>query len=277
MATRKKTAPRITPPFGYGAVAPLQKTDKVLLPAPGATPEFCRSTNALALSFSEFNAAARDYPIVFTSADAGKTYAPLIVLGLADAQNLFVDAAGAWDATAYVPAFVRRYPFCISMLEVAQEQRVEKVVCIASAHVNRRGVPLFDAAGRPTPQWQAAEQLLQDYQRDLEVTARMCATFADLGLFSPFTFQVRQGEASELKLQGMHRIDEPKLKALEPAKLAALVTQGLMGKIYAHMHSLENFARLYQRAVARAQVKPKRKRAKPLKRGKTGAYAVSKA
>ncbi len=108
MATKKQAPLKITPPFGYRDVVALKRTDRVRLPAPGATPDFCRSTNALALSLGEFPVAARDYPLVFASGGTGKPYAPVIVLGLADRQNLFVDAAGAWDAATYVPAFVRR-------------------------------------------------------------------------------------------------------------------------------------------------------------------------
>jgi hypothetical protein len=264
MPAGKQAAPKFTPPFGYGEVEPLQKTHRVRLPAAGATPKFCRSVNALPLSVSEFSTAARDYPIVFASATAGGPYAPIVVLGLADAQNLFVDAAGAWDSTAYVPAYLRRHPFCIATLQVEDVQRSEKVVCVASTHLDRRGARLFDADGAATPQWQAAQRLLQEYENDLEVTARMCALFAQLDLFAPFSFQVTQNEAPDLKLQGMHRIDEQKLKALQPARLKALLDEGWMGKIYAHIHSLENFARLYQRAVARARTpaKPKKK-AKP--------------
>ena len=40
--------------------------------------------------------------------------------------------------------------------------------------------------------------------------------------------------------------------ALLPAEHKALMTKDLMGRIYAHIHSLENFARLYSRAMARA-------------------------
>ena len=251
MATQEQPL-KITPPFGYNDIVPLQKTDKVLLPAAGATPHFCRSINALVLSFTEFNIAARDYPIVFASADAGISYSPVAVLGLADGQNLFVDAGGEWDVTTYLPAFVRRYPFCISRLDVAGEPRTEKVVCIATAYLDPNGLPLFDVKGDSTPQWRAAERLLEEYEADLDATAQMCQTFKLLDLFSPFTFQVTQNDVPGLTLQGMHRIDEQKLKALRPASHKALVAKGLMGKIYAHIHSLENFARLYSRAVARA-------------------------
>ena len=44
---------------------------------------------------------------------------------------------------------------------------------------------------------------------------------------------------------------EAKLLALKPLSHKALVTRALMGRIYAHFHSLENFARLYQRAAAK--------------------------
>ena len=258
MATRKQPALKITPPFGYGDIVPLKQTDSVLLPASGAIPGFCRSINALALSYTEFNIAARDYPIVFASADAGKTYAPVIVLGLADEQNLFVDAAGNWDDTTYLPAFVRRHPFCISRLQVRGKAGSDKVVCVAAAHLDpQQGIRLFDVAGAPTPQWQAAERLLQEYETDLDTTAQMCALLKDLDLFAPFTFQIVQDDAPSLKLQGMHRIDEQKLKALKPASHKALVTKGYMGKIYAHIHSLENFARLYTRAVVRARAPTK--------------------
>ncbi len=251
--TKKKPAPGIKPPFGYGEVLPLKKTHRVVLLDSGVAPEFCRSTNAVAISISEFNPAARDYPIVFATADAGKTYAPIVVLGLADKQNLFVDAAGTWDATAYLPAFVRRYPFCVSTHHVKREQRTEKMVCVASARLDRQGVALFEATGEPTPQWQAMQHLLQEFENDLDATAQMCALLRDLDLYSPFTFQLMQGVAPGLKLQGMHRIDEKKFKALKPARHKALISAGLMGKIYAHIHSLENFARLYHRAVARAR------------------------
>ncbi len=252
MPSNDKSSLQITPPFGYHDIVPLQRTDKVLLPAAGTTPHFCRSVNALVLSFSEFNAAARDYPIVFVSSDSGDTYSPVIVLGLADAQNLFVDAGGEWDSTTYLPAFVRRYPFCISRLNVEGEPRNEKVVCIATAYLDPHGLPLFSEEGKPTSQWLVAERLLEEYENDLETTAQMCAIFKHMDLFSPFTFQVTQDDVPGLKLQGMHRIDEQKLCALTPANHKALVIKGFMSKIYAHIHSLENFARLYTRAVAQA-------------------------
>lgn len=252
-ATRAAQSPAltITPPFGYDAIVPLERHHRVLLPR-GATPQFCRSLNAVAITAGEFVEAARDYPIVFVPADGGASYAPVVVLGLAAQQNLFVAESGDWDPAAYLPAFVRRYPFCISRLYVDGAARSDKVVCVAKAYVDPGGIALFDEAGEPSGHWRAIERLLAEYEEDLERTAELCSALARLELFAPFTFQVVQEERATLKVEGMYRVDARRFEALRPASHKALVAKGLASRIYAHFHSLENFARLYRRAAARA-------------------------
>lgn len=214
----------ISPPFGYTALAPLQKTDRVLIPH-GATPEFCRAVNALALSAGEFVAAARDYPIAFAAGDAG-AYTPVAILGLADRQNLFVDERGEWEPGSYVPAFVRRYPFCIARITVEEKQCNERLVCVEKAYLDRQGVAPYDESGQASTVWQNFERLLQQYESDLESTSAMCAMLDKLELFSPFQFQVMQGPTTAFTMKGMHRIDEKKLGELKPASHKALVTKG---------------------------------------------------
>jgi len=240
---------KITAPFGYDDIVPLQKEHRVLMPS-GTTPAFCRKLNALALSFSEFAIASRDYPIVFTTLDGGKTFAPVIVLGLADGSNLFLNESGEWDPSTYLPAFVRRYPFCISKLYVDGEPNGESVVCVAKAYVDKAGVVLFDAKGKPADGWTAMERLLSEYEADLDRTAQMCSALARLKLLVPFTMQVVEDNRPGVRLAGMHRIDDARLKDLKPASHKVLVNKDFMGKIYAHLHSLENFSRLYARQVA---------------------------
>jgi hypothetical protein len=225
----------ISAPFGYDEIVPLEKSHRVLMPS-GTTPSFCRTINALAVSVGEFVAAARDYPIVFASADAGTSFAPVILLGLEAGVNLFLDETGEWDRAAYFPAYVRRFPFCLSK---------ERVVCIVKSYVDAGGVPLYDERGNATPRWQAAEALLAGFDADLERTAQMCAALAKLELLESFNVQVK--DAPEIQLSGMVRVAEPKLRALAPARVKALVDKGFMGLAYAHLHSLENFSRLVAR------------------------------
>jgi SapC len=241
---------KITAPYGYGEIIPLQKKHRVLMP-PGGTPAFCRTRNAIAISLAEFTAAGRDYPVVFATLDAGRSFAPVILLGLADGVNSFVDANGEWDRAAYFPAFVRRYPFCISKLYVDGEAQSERVVCVASAHLNEAGEALFDGHGQATARWQAAERLLAEFEADLDRTAQMSAALARLQLLEPFTMQlVGAPGAAGVKMAGMYRVSEAKLRDLKPASHKMLVGKGFMSLIYAHLHSLENFNRLAARRKA---------------------------
>jgi hypothetical protein len=249
---------KITPPFGYDEIVPLRREHRVLMPS-GSTPAFCRRLNAIAVSAAEFPIAGRDYPLVFASLDAGQSYAPVAVLGLTQGTNLFVDAGGAWDPSTYVPAFVRRYPFCISKLYVDGAPASERVVCVAQAYLDKAGMLLFDARGKPTPRWQQLERLLAQYEADLDRTADLCAALTRLDLLTPFSMQVVGGQQKvELRMGGMHRVDEARLQALRPASHKALVSKGYMGAIYAHLHSLENFTRLYARQMRAPRLNPLR-------------------
>src|SRR5260221_9449971 len=160
----------ISAPFGYDEIVPLDKAHRLLMPS-GTTPSFCRSINALALSVGEFVAAARDYPIVFATGDAGKSFGTVIGLGLEAGTNLFLDESGEWDRNAYFPAYVRRFPFCLSK---------ERIVCIVRSYVDASGMPLYDGRGNPTPRWQAAQALLAGFEDDLERNAQLCAALAQL-------------------------------------------------------------------------------------------------
>ncbi|MFM9972492.1 MAG: SapC family protein [Burkholderiales bacterium] len=246
----------ISPPFGYREIVPLQKTDRVLMPG-GSTPEFCKATNTLAISSGEFVTVARDYPIAFARGE-DNSYAPVALLGLAEGQNLFVDESGAWTPEHYLPAYIRRFPFCLARVVTDGKTRTDRIVCVEKSYLDAGGIALYDDAGKSTTNWSAFEQLLQNYERDLELTAQMCEAFAKLDLFEAFEFKIMNGEDVALAIKGMFRIDEKRLLDLKPASHKALVTKGFMGKIYAHFFSLENFARLYQRAMAQAAEREKR-------------------
>src|SRR4051794_30252800 len=120
---------QISPPFGYREIVPFLKTHKVRLAQPGALPPFALRSNALPVSHTEFQLAAREYPIVFTTGDGGKTFATVAVTGIADGENLFV-AEGAWASGVYIPAYARRYPFCMAIVHRDNVQQKERLICI---------------------------------------------------------------------------------------------------------------------------------------------------
>src|ERR1051325_9798274 len=108
---------QITPPFGYKEVVPFLKNHKVRLLAPGEVPEFARTSNAIPISMTEFRVVARDYPIVFSASEGGQSFVPVAVLGLAYGENVYCEE-GQWVSNVYTPAYARRFPFCMSRVNV---------------------------------------------------------------------------------------------------------------------------------------------------------------
>ena len=242
---------QINPPFGYKEIVPLYKNNKVALPAPGTVPEFCKGLNAIPISYTEFSVACRDYPLVFTSGDQGQTYAPVAVLGLTNGENLFL-ADAAWEKSAYVPAYVRRYPFCMARVNLDKVEQADRLICVEKQFLDDKGEPMFDAEGKALPKWQPIEKLLQEYEADLERSREMSAILSDYALLEPFAMQAQTRAGAAMNLTGMFRVAEKKLEFLNAGQHKNLIKKGVMGRIYAHLISLDNFARLLDRKVGKA-------------------------
>jgi SapC protein len=244
---------QIAPPFGYKEVVPFLKTQKVRLLAPGEVPEFAQRGNAIPISLSEFQAVARHYPIVFTSGDAGKSYAPVAVLGMTAGENLFY-ASGAWESGVYVPAYARRFPFCMARVNVNRVEQKERLICVEKSFVEAEGgEALFDSGGQAGEKWKGLERLLSEYEADLERSREMCAILADYGLLEPFSMQATLAKdkgGGAMQVTGMHRVAEKNLESLNAAQLKNLIRKGILARIYIHLLSLENFGRLLDRKAA---------------------------
>jgi hypothetical protein len=243
---------QISPPFGYKEVVPFLKTQKVRLLAPGEVPEFAQHGNAIPISLSEFQPAARDYPIVFTGAQGAQSFAPVAVLGLASGENLFYDN-GSWVSGVYIPAYARRYPFCMAKVNVNQVEQKDRLICVEKTYIDDQGEPMFDPEGQPNAKWKDLERLLGEYEADLERSREMCSILSDYGLFEPFTMQAtfRDTAAKPMQVTGMFRVVEKNLENLNAAQLKNLMRKGILGRIYMHLLSLENFGRLLDRRAAR--------------------------
>lgn len=242
----------ITPPYGYEEVVPLNVEHRVTLPEAGIVPAVFRSMMVLPLSFSEIAVAGHDYPLVFVSGDQGKSAAMMAVVGVEQRQNLFVTAAQTWDASAYVPAYIRRHPFCMTRVNVDGTEQTQRIACVEKRALSDTGEALHDAGGKATPAWEARRTFLFEYETDLARTEALCRMIVELGLLEPFTMQATPSVGEPLSLTGMFRVQEQKLAALPGDKLKELVNNGVLPRLYAHLMSLSNFNRLLARRGTRA-------------------------
>jgi len=243
----------IKPPYGYQEITPLTKTHRVVLPDARELPPLFRGLNAMPVSITEFLPACRDYPIAFVSGDGGATFVAMAVLGLEAGQNLFAASGDTWDASVYAPAYVRRYPFCMTKVTVDDKEQPERVACVEKRAITATGTPLHDDTGEPLPVWQERKKLLFEFEADLARTEKMCRTLAGLELLEVFTMQAQPNQGPPLALTGMYRVSETKLNELPAEKLKELAQSGVLARVYAHLVSLANFGRLLDRRAALTQ------------------------
>ena len=213
---------------------------------------FASHLNSVPLACSEFARAACHYPIVFAG-NSPDSVVPAALLGLQAQQNLMVDEAGQWQAGAYVPAFLRRYPFVLAEQE---KQEDGFTVCLDQAfqglvEQGSEGEALFDADGNDTPLLANALKFLQEYQLHLARTRAFSSKLAELDLLQVKQVRVQPVNGKEFTLDGFFVVDEQKLRELKGKALQELAKSGDLGWIYAHLMSLVNVEALTRRLDTR--------------------------
>ena len=195
---------------------------------------------------------------MFTTAEGKGNPAAVAVLGLTVGENLFF-SEGAWAGGSYVPAYARRYPFCMARLNVNKVEQKDRLICVEKSALDEGGEAMFDDKGEASAKWKDLERLLSEYEKDLERSREMCSILADYGLLEPFTMQATlkdrdgQKQGGQMQMTGMQRVAEKNLENLNAAQLKNLMRKGILARIYMHLLSLENFARLLERKAARPQ------------------------
>lgn len=235
---------QIKAPFGYRDVTPVLKTHRIARDT-GSVPETLRTTQVVPVSFAEMPLVARDYPIVFVKPAGAKVPRILALLGLRPGQNLYVNADGAWREDVYQPAYVRRYPFCMAAVHSNGSATGELIVCVESEMIDEAGgEPVADAEGGDTPWWREVSHFLKEYEADMLRTEKVCDLMEKNGLLEPFSAQAVSNASEVTNLTGMLRVSEAKLGRLKSDTLRMLINKGVMGRLYAHMMSLDRFGRL---------------------------------
>lgn len=246
--------PLISSPFGYGSLHALNRHDVVRMHTLGEVPAFAAQNEVLPLTYSEFFVASSDFPIVFIQPAEKAEFMPVVLVGLERGMSLFAQHDGKvwrWDTNSYLPAYVRRHPFCMSTINGQAGAEDELLVCVDKDYVGEKAgaqfVQLFDGEA-PSERWAVIEEFLQSYQTDIGATIAFSKTLEDLDLLHPISASLMPVGAKEpVTVDGMFGINEEKLHALEDSLLADLHRKGYLPRIYAQLKSLQNFQKLLRR------------------------------
>jgi hypothetical protein len=207
---------------------------------------FASKVNSVPLTAIEMPLAAREYTIVFAGNDDAVT--PVVVLGVSDAQNLYLDENKAWKAD-YLPAFVRRYPFVFAQSEDAKQFTLCVDETWSGCNREGRGQRLFDDQGNQTPYLQNMLKFLGDYQTQFVRTQAYCKKLKDLNLLEPMQAQIVLPGGEKRSLGGFLGATRARIKSLTSEKLAELAKTDELELTYLQMASLNNLGSVVNRAV----------------------------
>jgi hypothetical protein len=207
---------------------------------------FAAKTRAVPITGAEFPVAAREYPIVFVTKPSPMA---AVLVGLRADENLYVGADGTWRQGAYMPAYLRRYPFLI-----AQSNDGERLIlCVdeGSPLVTKDGGMRFFENGKKSSYLDRMLQLGADIHRDQVRTAQIVKILDDLGLLIERRIEAKLTSGESVGFQGFGIVDERKLSELPDDKFLELRRSGGLGLVYLHLVSFANLKHLGDIAVER--------------------------
>ena len=218
--------------------------------------DFARQTNAIPVNLVEFQSAARTYPIAFVGGD--EPY-PAAIVGLKE-DNLFVDAGGAWKAGAYVPAYVRRYPFIFA----DDKDRGLLSLCVDEpSFVADGGTPLFEGDA-PSAFTTRALDFCKQYHAAALPTLAFARAVVEQDLLANRQVNAKLKDGSSYVLNGVKMIDEDKVSKLSGEILADWNAKGWLKGLFNIIQSGANWSDLGDMlaAVATPAAAPRRTKSK---------------
>ncbi len=242
------TAPTNQLPIFYNSLEPLSSTAHANFKARTAQKApFLAQTHAVPITIDEFVAAQRFYPIVFS---VGENPVPLALMGLNEGVNVFLDADGKLLGDAYVPAYIRRYPFMLARIRQGAD---ELSLCFDSSSElvgpYEDGNPLF-VDGKPS---ETTNSILK-FCEEFEISAQRTGAFvkelreADLLIDGEVAIQPAGSEQPFL-YRGFQMVGDDKLRDLRGDTLRKMNQNGMLQLIMAHQFSLPLVRELFGKQV----------------------------
>ena len=201
---------------------------------------FTQGINAVPINMVEMPQISHFYPIAF-SPDGNAT--PVAILGLRDSENLFVDSQNNWEVDAYIPAYVRRYPFIFS--EIPDSDQLTLCVDNVKEIVEDGGdQPLFNDKGEPSDLAQKALDFCKNYHAAAAQTLEFSQALASSDLLIEREAQINVAGNKRINFSGFRIIDEKKLSEVDDKTFLEWRQKGWLPFMYAHLFSGSQWQRL---------------------------------
>lgn len=244
------SAPQPSLPLFFNDLMPLNSNDhKSWKSIKFDDVKFLGSTHAVPLTIDEFIDAQRSFPIIFSTGDDP---VPLAMMGLNEGVNTFVDDDGQLLENAYLPAYVRRYPFILARLRQDSDELslcFDPTAGVVGDH--KEGNDLFTEAGEPSEYTQAVLDFCQKFEEAGARTKAFMEQIKDLDILMDGEIAITQNDNPDKPFiyRGFRMVDEKKYRELPAEKLEELHKNGIMALIHAHLFSLNLMQVVFYRQV----------------------------
>lgn len=242
-------------PLLYKDLIPLNTNDHAKWKTkPLENAKFLEGQHAIPLTTEEFVPASRHYPIIFSD---GENPVPLIMMGMNEGVNTFMDDTGKFTNPVYIPAYVRRYPFLLAKLRPDSD---ELSLCFdptagSLGDFKKDGTDLFDKDGKPTENTQAILTFCENFEQAGAQTQAFMEELKKLELLMDGEVSISQeGVEQPFIYRGFKMVDEEKLRELSGDKLRKMNQNGILPLIHAHLFSLQLMREIFGQQVQQGKM-----------------------
>ena len=214
--------------------------------------KFLRNEHAIPVTVEEFSAVQRFYPIIFSSGD---TPVPLALMGLNEGVNTFIDDEGKMIQDAYVPAYIRRYPFLLAKLRPDTD---ELSLCVdpTSEAIGEydEGDLIFDG-DQPSEATKAILSFCEQFEQAGQRTGAFMEELKALNILMEGEVSIQTSEdVPPFIYRGFQMVDEEKLRDLRGDQLRKMSQSGMLPLIHAHLFSLSIMREIFGRQQMQGKV-----------------------
>lgn len=209
---------------------------------------FADTAQSVPLGLTEIEVASQHVPVLFTS---GPTPAVVALLGLREGQNLFVRADGGWVQDAYLPAYVRSFPF-IFVEDAATKALLIGMEPDAPQLATDRGAKLFED-GRPAAPLNEAIAFSKALREAMVAAGNFARALDQAGVLEEEEATVNFTAGGSTRIRGFKIVKAEKLAEVDDVTFLEWRRMGWLAAIYAHIHSIGRWGRLIEMAAARPE------------------------
>jgi hypothetical protein len=182
---------------------------------------------------------------------SGPSPVPVALLGLREGQNLFVQPDGSWLRDAYIPAYIRAFPF-IAVEDAANKSSFVGVEPDAPQLSTTHGQPLFED-GRPAAAFNEAVAFSRAYRESVVAAGNFAKALDEAKVLEEEEATVNFTAGGSAKIRGFKLVKPDRLAEVEDATFLDWRQMGWVAAIYAHLYSAGRWGRLIEMGAPKAE------------------------